>query len=589
MFGGHKKDRGFSSGNKVQQYHGNGIESIVLMGKPFRVLQKISDVPAPYLKRRLRHEENKDMGSFVYLVENSSRLSEFPRHLALKRSIYNVDKVTEAHKEIELLSRIKDKNIIRVYHSEISRSEGRLGVSIAMEYCGNNLYRRMRSGSAAGAGTRLTESEICQALFAITSAVGYLHSQQPPIAHRDLRPENILINNNFTGPAAYKLANFASATTEAYECANSEESRMAIEDIEQNTNAGFRSPEMADPSSGKRICEKSDMWSLGVLLHFMMFQKLPFEPVNSALCGNPKVDVNRLALKSGYTPSLLVVLDHLIEPDLDRRWDIFALTNFLRFDEDVSRHLGTFCFTRTELPEGWEEQDVKVMYRDPPAKAPPVHYTDDNAHDTIADVAAQAAGQPRERPSAAPSAGSPAPRPNADAVREAMIVLGGDDASDDPEMAKYREQIMREQQEAWENAKRAAGRPADAPTTTTAAPAAAAPAATPSPKKDAFDDLFAAPEPQQQQQQQGQAPPPEQPPKKDMFSADDLFAAPAPPQQQQGGYPMPYNAPNPAMGGGAGGYGGGWGTGSPVPVSGGGWSSGAVPPTGAEYCQQRPV
>uniref|UniRef100_A0A0A9YZ38 non-specific serine/threonine protein kinase n=1 Tax=Lygus hesperus TaxID=30085 RepID=A0A0A9YZ38_LYGHE len=116
-----------------------------------------------------------------------------------------------------------------------------------MEYCANNLYRRIRSGSGSGAGVRMTESEICHVLLAVTSAVGYLHSQQPPIAHRDIRPENILINNSQTGAMAYKLCNFGSATTEAYKCETREEASLAIADIEKHTNPGFRAPEMADP------------------------------------------------------------------------------------------------------------------------------------------------------------------------------------------------------------------------------------------------------------------------------------------------------------------------------------------------------
>ncbi|CAD2221878.1 Protein kinase domain/Protein tyrosine kinase, putative [Angomonas deanei] len=460
MFFGHRKDKGFSSGNKVQQYHGNGLESIVLMGKPFRVLQKLSDTPAPYMTSRPSHSEDKDKGRFVYLVENSCRLSEFPRHMALKRCVFNVDQVGDAHREIDILSRIKDKNICRVFHSEVSRSEGRLGVSIAMEYCSNNLYRRIRSGMGSGAGTRLSESEICHALLAITSAVGYLHSQQPPIAHRDIRPENILINNKASGPAQFKLTNFSSATTDAYHCETREEASMAIADIEVNTNPGFRSPEMADPWSRKRICEKSDMWSIGVLLYYMMYLKLPFEPTNMALVNNPKVRYPESEL-SRYTGSLRVVVDHLLEPDPEKRWDVFALTNFLRFDEDVSRHLGTFIFTRTEWPEGWEEQDVKVIGREVPPKAPPVTYNDDLVHETTQDIKKMAEAN-RPKSGAASSAPAASSHARGDAVSEAMMVLGGED-DDDPEMAKYREMIIKEQQEALNQIKAASGRPPSPP------------------------------------------------------------------------------------------------------------------------------
>lgn len=603
MFG--KRDKGFSSKNKVQQYHGDGTETIIVMGKPFRVLQKLSDAAPAHTGGQRRRVKNLDSDhmSYVFLVENSSRMTEFPRHVALKRSSHPVDQVQEAHKEIEVMSRIKDKNIVRVFHSEISRSDGKLGVSIAMEYCGNNLFRRIRSGASGGAGTRLSESEICHVLLSLTSALGYLHSQQPPIAHRDIRPENILINNNSTGPAAYKLCNFSSSTTEAYQCETREEASMAIADIEFHTNPGFRSPEMADPWSKRRICERSDMWSLGVLLYYMMYLRLPFEATNMALSNNPKVKFP--ASESGrYCGSLRLITEKLLDANPDSRWDVFALTNFLRFDEDVSRHLGTFCFTRTEYPEGWEEQDVKVIGRDQPAKPAPVTYGGEMGHISVEDDRKAAAE--RRLAVAAGEGGhesanhrnnntnSPATTTNAnrgsngnainasdDGVREAMLVLGGED-DDDPEMAQYRLMVIQEQEEMLARIKAQSGRSDttgggggnsnhDAATSAAAAPELPK-------KKDLFDDLFAgpaqppapvAPPPfQQQQQQPGQAastaPPAQQQqqpqPQKDVFSADDLFSGPPMQQQQQ---------PQAQGWGGAagGGFGGGWDTGAPAGVT----------------------
>lgn len=607
--GGHNKDKGFSSKNKVQQYHGDGSESIIVMGRPFRVLQKISDVPPPYMVGRQRKLKYGEGGSsYVYLVENSSRLPEFPRHMALKRCFFGVDQVAEAHKEVDIVSRIKDKNIVRVYHSEISRNEGKLGVSICMEYCSNNLYRRIRSSAGVGAGTRLTEGEICHVLLAVTSAVGYLHTQQPPITHRDIRPENILINNKHTGPATYKLTNFGNSTTDAYHCETREEASMAIADIQLHTNPAFRAPEMADPWSKKRICEKTDMWAIGVLLYYMMYLRLPFDPSTAIGQENWEVRFPPQAMGS-YTGSLRVMVEHLLDPDPESRWDVFALTNFLRFDEDVSRHLGTFCFTKTEWPEGWEEQDVKVLGRTAPPKAPPISYNEPG-HEQLENHSSGSHRKPRAGGASAQSGSSPTPQSSArdvpasaggdvDAVQEAMMVLGGDPADDDAEMAAYRRQIIREQEEAWERAKRAAGLPASPaspatpPTTASKTSTAAAAAKPESPKaaekpKDVFDDLFAGPAPASPPQAspaspavasnaspvaQGGAAPPQEAPKKDVFSADDLFGGPPAPQQQQqqqgyGGYPMGggYGQQSPQQQqqqmGGMGGM-AGWGSGAP--------------------------
>ncbi|KAK7196095.1 protein kinase [Novymonas esmeraldas] len=581
--GGHRKDKGFSSKNKVQQYHGDGTESIIVMGRPFRVLQKISDVPPPYIVGRQRSLKYGEGGSsYVYLVENSSLLPEFPRHLALKRSFFGVDQVAEAHKEVDIVSRVKDKNIVRVYHSEISRNEGRLGVSIAMEYCSNNLYRRIRSSAGSGAGTRLTEGEICHVMLAVTSAVGYLHTQQPPITHRDIRPENILLNNKLTGPAAYKLTNFGNAATEAYHCETREEANMAIADIQMHTNPAFRAPEMADPWSKKRICEKTDMWAIGVLLYYMMYLRLPFDPSTAIGQENWVVRFPPQTMGS-YTGSLRVMVEHLLDPNPESRWDVFALTNFMRFDEDCSRHLGTFCFTKTEWPEGWEEQEVKVLGRTAPAKAPPLAYGEPGHEQLDHRSRSATSPTPSHRDVAAPSAtrahggstsGGGGSGGGVDAVQDAMMVLGGDPADDDPEMAEYRRQIIKEQEEAWERAKAASGRqsaPPPAPVRETPQEA----------KKDVFDDLFAGPSPAASPASPVSAPsnagspvaaamaPPQ--PKKDIFSTDDLFGSTAPPPQPQPTMMATYGqAPQqqqqqqqPAMAG--------WGSGAPTMMGGGGY------------------
>ncbi|ORC88138.1 protein kinase [Trypanosoma theileri] len=473
------KDKGFSSKGKIEKYNHDGTETIIVMGRPFRVLQKIGDGVnhAMTYKEHTRYKSSKDAArSYVFLVENVENLPEFPHHLALKRSFFNVDEVVMAHRELEILSRVKDKSIVRVYHSEVTRSDGKLGVTVAMEYCSNNLLRRLRQES------RMPESEIVQVLLAVTSAVGYLHTQQPPIAHRDICPDNILIHSAATGAAAYRLCNFGSATTEAYECANREEIALAVEDIERHTTPAFRAPEMADPGSHKRIDERVDLWSIGVLLYYMMYLRLPFGETNMGLTGRLKLRYPP-GTEMWYTSSLRVALEHLLEQDPEKRWDIFALTNFLRFDQDISKYIGTFFFTATEWPDGWEQQDVKVVNRPVPPKAPPLR-VEGERHVSAAAAAEesnvvgggrlqfvtrdpqqqQQSQQSQQQQTQRPSQRQPRSRTSlsshgsgGELDAETLAALGVDAESTDPEMVAYREKLIREQEEAWRMAKAASG------------------------------------------------------------------------------------------------------------------------------------
>lgn len=58
---------------------------------------------------------------------------------------------------------------------------------------------------------------ILQIFYQTCSAVEYMHTQKPPIIHRDLKLENLLFNDNFI----LKLCDFGSASTVVYHPDNS--------------------------------------------------------------------------------------------------------------------------------------------------------------------------------------------------------------------------------------------------------------------------------------------------------------------------------------------------------------------------------
>nr|CCC92831.1 putative protein kinase [Trypanosoma congolense IL3000] len=361
------KDKAFSSKGKIEKHNSDGSETILIMGRPFRIVKKLSEklgVSDDKSSKKSSSKKGKELLSYTVVVENIEGLPMFARHVVVKRTFFKVDEVLLAHREPEVLNRIRDKGILRVFHSEVTRSEGRLGTTVAMEYCPGNLEKRLQQEP------RILEGEVVQILLALSSVLGYLHSRQPPIAHRAIYPGNVLINAEAAGANAYRLCNFRSAVTHAYQCENHEEMAAAMEDISRHTIPGYRAPEMVDPTNHKRIDERVDMWSLGVLLYHIMYQRLPFTDACWGLARKPKLQFPT-ENESWYCGSLRVVLEHLLEPDPEQRWDAFALINFVRFDDDLNKHIGPFCFTLTERPEGWEPQDVKVIGRPVPDKVLP--------------------------------------------------------------------------------------------------------------------------------------------------------------------------------------------------------------------------
>ncbi|XP_010286439.1 PREDICTED: cyclin-G-associated kinase, partial [Phaethon lepturus] len=107
-------------------------------------------------------------------------------------------------------------------------------------------------------------------------AVQHMHKQKPPIIHRDLKVENLLISNQGT----IKLCDFGSATTIAYYPDynwSAQKRALVEEEITRNTTPLYRTPEMIDLYSNFPIGEKQDIWALGCILYLLCFRQHPFE------------------------------------------------------------------------------------------------------------------------------------------------------------------------------------------------------------------------------------------------------------------------------------------------------------------------
>ncbi|KAL2091875.1 hypothetical protein ACEWY4_011673 [Coilia grayii] len=103
-----------------------------------------------------------------------------------------------------------------------------------------------------------------------------MHKQKPPVIHRDLKIENLLISQQGT----IKLCDFGSSTTIAHypDYSWSAQKRSMVEDeITRNTTPAYRTPEMIDMYSNFPINEKQDIWALGCILYLLCFKQHPFE------------------------------------------------------------------------------------------------------------------------------------------------------------------------------------------------------------------------------------------------------------------------------------------------------------------------
>jgi AP2-associated kinase len=101
-----------------------------------------------------------------------------------------------------------------------------------------------------------------------------MHSKTPPVTHRDLKIENVLLADGL-----FKLCDFGSCTTEVVppKALSVQEIRKIEEEIAKFTTLQYRAPEQCDLYQRRGLNEKVDIWALGVLLYKLCFYITPFE------------------------------------------------------------------------------------------------------------------------------------------------------------------------------------------------------------------------------------------------------------------------------------------------------------------------
>jgi serine/threonine protein kinase len=139
-----------------------------------------------------------------------------------------------------------------------------------MELCkGGSLVQLLKGPIALQRG--LPEHRVCAIFKQICLGLQVLHAHQPPLAHRDLKLENVLM----TEEGLVKLCDFGSASTR---CKVYSKVEMGSEEeaIQKFSTPMYRAPEMVDLYQKWEIGYKADIWALGCILYVLAYLSHPF-------------------------------------------------------------------------------------------------------------------------------------------------------------------------------------------------------------------------------------------------------------------------------------------------------------------------
>jgi serine/threonine protein kinase/tetratricopeptide (TPR) repeat protein len=199
--------------------------------------------------------------------------------------------------ELKLARKISQRNVCRMH--DLNREQG--AYYITMEYVvGEDLKRLIRKVGQMSAGKTISiAKQICEGL-AEAHCLG--------IVHRDLKPQNIMVDE--AGNA--KIMDFGIARS------------LKVKGI---TGAGVMmgTPEYMSPEQveGKEVDQRSDIYSLGVILYEMVTGRVPFAgdtPFTIGVKHKSEIPRNPKDLNAQIPEDLSRLILHCLEKDKEKRY-----------------------------------------------------------------------------------------------------------------------------------------------------------------------------------------------------------------------------------------------------------------------------
>jgi serine/threonine protein kinase len=211
-----------------------------------------------------------------------------------------------------LLPELKHPNI-----ASISRviSCPKMGL-IEMELCSRDLMTVIESNRLP------VEDDLKMMFLQICDAVSYCH--QKGIAHMDIKPENILVDNDCQ---IVKLADFGTAV------------RYAPEKFTQSSGLRmgtffYCAPEVLNCSD--YMPDKADVWSLGVLLYTLVTKTWPYVSASEEEIYN-QVSSGRVTLTGNLDPQLVFLLNSIFQVEPQLRPSVEQITSPPWFEQKSKR------------------------------------------------------------------------------------------------------------------------------------------------------------------------------------------------------------------------------------------------------------
>ena len=239
--------------------------------------------------------QNKKTNSYVAIKEIDKE-----RYNKLTKEIFN---------EAEIMNIIKSENSVN-FKDKIDTKDY---FYIIMDLCINNLEDYIKSRE-----NEITINEIKEVLIQLNNVFKIMNNKK--IIHRDLKPSNILISLDRLDKCLIKLSDYGSS--------------KFINLSNTNTNIKGTPLTMApEILNGDNYNFKSDIWSLGIIIYFMLNKEYPYNGKTEVLLLK-EINSNK-KLKLSNNDKLNDLLKKMLKININERisWDEYFNHPF--FNQDI--------------------------------------------------------------------------------------------------------------------------------------------------------------------------------------------------------------------------------------------------------------